>query len=427
MTDVTGESGGKVTRTSWQTLNEAVKGWWEGDLRTAQEGDIRADEAGTLLFLPYPYSTAGGSETVFPEMYGWDTYFINRGMLLHGRFELVRNHILNHLFMIARYGMVLNGNRSYYLSRSQTPLLADSVWHYAQHQDDPGLLMQAYPLLRLEYEGYWNAAHHRTPTGLATARDLGDPNLRAELASEAETGLDFCALYGGDARGCVPLIVNCALVRYARVLAWLAETLGRREEAEGWLEEAELRAERIRALCWDEDEGFFFEYNYLRGERLPVRSLCAYWTLWAEVATPAQAERLALQLGLFEHPGGLAFTDKAYSSPHPEFKHLQWQYPAGWPPMHIVVTDGLSAYGYQEDARRIAGAFLNLMLGEYAKTGKLWEKYNVVTGGTEVPLERYPTPPHHGWSSAAVAVLGERVYGAAATTPPARGGVSADA
>ena len=174
----------KTQRDHWQTLDAVVRGWWDGDTRTAQEADIRADDKETLLFLPYRYSTAGGSETVFPEMYGWDTYFINRGLLSHDRADLVRNHLLNHLFMLERYGKVLNGNRSYYLTRSQTPLLADSLYHYVQSldapEDDLPLLMRAYPLLAQEYKGYWNAEHHATPVGLATARDLGDPNLRIE-------------------------------------------------------------------------------------------------------------------------------------------------------------------------------------------------------------------------------------------------------
>jgi alpha,alpha-trehalase len=411
----------EITQAKWRKLNDEIKGWWESDLRTACEADICADEAGTLLFLPHPYSTAGGSETVFPEMYGWDTYFINRGLLEHGRTDLVKNHILNHLFMIARYGMVLNGNRSYYLTRSQTPLLADSVWHYAHHRDDPGLLMQAYPLLVREYEGYWGAPHHATPVGLATARDLGDLHLRPELASEAETGLDFCAIFGGDVRACVPLIINCALVRYARVLSWLAEYLNRPDEATRWREEADARAKRIRVLCWDENEGFFLEYNFVKRECLPYLSLCAYWTLWAGVATPTQAKKLVDRLDSFEHPGGLAFTDQAYPSPHPEFKHLQWNHPAGWPPMHIIVSDGLVAYGFHDQARRVAQGFLDLMIKVYAKTGKLWEKYNVVTGGIELPVERYPTPPHRGWTSAAVAVLGKWVYGSAAAAPTCKG------
>lgn len=390
----------------WQVLGRAIRSWWDEDVRTALGPDVRRDPAGTLLYLPQPYLTPGGSASAFPEMYGWDTYFINCGLLEHGRTELVKNHILNQLFMISTYGKVLNGNRSYYLTRSQTPLLAESLARYSEQVDDPELLEQAYPLLEEEFRGYWGNAPHTTPTGLATAHDTGDPHHRPELAAEAETGLDFCALFGGDVRRCTPLILNCALVRYAGVLARLAGCLGFQAAQRRWQEEAAARSARLRDLCWDASAGFFLEYDFVAGKRLPYRSLCAYWTLWAGVATPAQAAQLARNLPRFEEPYGLAFTDVPYRSPHPEFAHLQWQHPVGWPPMHLIVLEGLWAYGYRREASRVAGTFLTGMLGTYQKTGQLWEKYNVLTGGPEVPQERYPTPPLRGWSSAAALLLG---------------------
>jgi len=394
----------------WLELDNRIRTWWEGDLRSAQELDIIRDDQRTLLFLPFPYSSAGGSESVFPEMYGWDTFFINLGMLAHGLYDQVRNHIYNQLFMIERYGKVLNGNRTYYLTRSQTPLLAESVRRYATARPDPELLMMAYPLLKREYLEYWNSLHHFTPIGLSTNRDQGDIGLRPELASEAETGLDFCALFGGDIRECAPLLTNCALVKYAQTLGWIAAVLGWDSQAVEWQQEAERRAALIREYCWDEQEGFFFEYNYVRKEPIKVRSLCAYWTLWAGVATPIQAERVAAQLWRFEHTHGLSFTDQVYPSPHPEFIWLQWGYPSGWPPMHIITVEGLDAAGFSEDAERVARKFLALQMAQYAETGKLWEKYNIVDGNLKFPMERYSLPPLHGWSSAAVTVLGRRLF-----------------
>ncbi len=90
----------------WQTLDSLIASWWEGDLQTAREEDLRKDSSGTLLFLPHPYSSAGGSEAIFPEMYAWDTHFINLALLEHGRYDLVLNHILNYLFEIERYGFM---------------------------------------------------------------------------------------------------------------------------------------------------------------------------------------------------------------------------------------------------------------------------------------------------------------------------------
>ena len=397
-------------RTAWDKLELTIRNWWDGD----QEDALDAAPEGTLLFLPYPYLTPGGSEAAFGEMYGWDTYFINLGLLEHGRLDLVQNHILNHLYMIRRYGKVLNGNRTYYLGRSQPPLLAATVRRFLHAGGAAEVISQAYPLLQKEYRGYWEAGHHQTPVGLATNRDLlaSSPNsaLRPALAAEAETGLDFTAIYGGDVRECVPLLTNCALVSYADATAEVAEALGDISGAATWRAEAKRRAERIRAHCWDEQTGFFLEYNYALKKRLPYRSLCAYWTLWAGVATPEQAASLVAQLGDFETAHGLTVTDKAYPSPHPEFENLQWAYPLGWPPLHLIVIEGLARYSYEKEAERISRKFVGLMLQQYKKTGKVWEKYNVVMGGLEFPNERYPSVPFHGWSSAAAVVLGRRVF-----------------
>lgn len=420
----------------WHALDARIQTWWAGDVRTAQEDDIRADdrvivhgipqplspeeaallgggEAHTLLFLPHPYVTAGGSEGAFAEQYAWDTYFINLGLLAHGEAAQVRRHHLNQLFLIARYGFVLTANRTYYRTRSQTPLLAEGLRRYHEQHPDGALLMQAYPLLVAEYEGYWTAPHHQTPTGLATNRDIGTGHLRPALAAEAEV-TDFTAAFDGDVRQCNPVMTNAALVRYARNLAWMAGTLGWPDEAARWDAEAGARAERMRSLLWDEAAGFFFEYHYERGVRLPYYTLGAYFALWAGVPTPAQAARMVEALALFEQPHGLAFTPEPYPSPHPEFTTLQWNYPSAWPPFQLIVMEGLSRYGYHEAAGRLARRFLTTMLDQYDRTGKLWEKYNAVAGGLAgLPEERYAAPPFHGWSAALVAVLGRRLFAAA--------------
>src|SRR4029077_9890326 len=74
-----------------------------------------------LLFLPDKYVVPGGR---FNEMYGWDSYFIIRGLLQAGRVELARGMVDNFFFEIENYGAMLNANRTYYLTRSQPPFLS---------------------------------------------------------------------------------------------------------------------------------------------------------------------------------------------------------------------------------------------------------------------------------------------------------------
>ena len=390
---------------SWASLDSAIRSWWDGDVHTALEDDIRRDADKSLLYLPHPYTTPGGSEKAFPEIYGWDTFYINCALLEHGRFELVKNNIRNQLFQIDRYGMTLNGNRSWYSTRSQPPLWTEGCRRYVEKTNDTDILFSAYPLYKKEYLGYWTADHHQTASGLTTNRDIGltdSPRLHAE----SETGLDFFSGYGGEVRDCNPLITNCILVNFTSNLAWMAQKLSDKQAAHEWRIETERRSALIRDLLWHENEEFFFDYNFIQNKRIPVWSLNAFWALWAGIATKEQAACVVSHLPAFLFEHGLCMTDRAYPSPHPEFEWLQWNYPSGWPPFQVMVTEALLKYGYRKEADLVASRFLRTQIALYRQTGKLWEKYNVVDGNLEFPSERYKVPPLHGWSSASVVLLG---------------------
>jgi alpha,alpha-trehalase len=415
----------------WQKLDNAMRGWWDGDLMRADEEAIRKDAhpsvttpsgtqvpwshspPSTLLFLPFPYSSGGGSVGSFPEMYGWDTHFINLGLFAHGRLDIVRWNILDQLFMIERFGKVLNGNRTFYETRSQPPLIGWSIEKYlAVRKADDELALLAYPNLEREYRGYWNGPGHLTPIGLSTCRDGGKGSDRSqELASEAETGLDYTPIFGGEIRHCVPIHVNCALVRQAQELSSLGERFGWSEKASRWRREADTRAELINRYCWDEREGFYFEYDYVRKIRLPYYSLNAYWPLWIGIASKVQARRVMEHPHLFDEPYGLSFTDRTYRGVHSEFKALEWAYPECWPQQQVVVGQALERYGYRDQAREISRRYMANVVATWEKTGLTWERYNAVLGGHNVPIERDPPQPLHGFSSASSVVVGRIAFG----------------
>src|SRR5262249_6781195 len=151
--------------------------------------------------------------------------------------------------------------------------------------------------------------------GLATDRDLGDPVLSPELASEVEV-LDWTPVFGGDVRRCVPLSTNAGLVGYARLLSRIAGAVGLHDEARRFAKKADTRTALINRYCWNEELGLFLEYDYVARRQLPYISEFAFWTLWMGVPTRRQAARLADNLHRLEQPFGLASTDKAYPDPH---------------------------------------------------------------------------------------------------------------
>ena len=131
-----------------------------------------------LLYLPNKYVVPGGR---FNEMYGWDSYFIIRGLLQAGRVELARDMVENFFFEVEHYGAMLNANRTYYLTRSQPPFMSSmvvDVYRAMKKQKsaaaDQVWLERAYADLNKDYEMWTREPHLAGQTGLSRYYDFGD-------------------------------------------------------------------------------------------------------------------------------------------------------------------------------------------------------------------------------------------------------------
>jgi alpha,alpha-trehalase len=123
--------------------------------------DAGAIQPQGLLYLDHSYVVPGGR---FNEMYGWDSYFIVRGLIRDGRADLAQNMVENFFFEIEHYGGLLNANRTYYLSRSQPPLLTSMILAVYEAQKTPKKLdrvwlERAYQAAAKDYE-YWVSKEH---------------------------------------------------------------------------------------------------------------------------------------------------------------------------------------------------------------------------------------------------------------------------
>jgi alpha,alpha-trehalase len=129
-----------------------------------------------LLYLEHKYVVPGGR---FNEMYGWDSYFIIRGLLREGRVELARGMVDNFFFEIEHYGAMLNANRTYYLTRSQPPFLSSmlvDVYDALQKggHSDTAWLAKAYADLEKDYAMWTREPHLAGQTGLSRYYDFGE-------------------------------------------------------------------------------------------------------------------------------------------------------------------------------------------------------------------------------------------------------------
>lgn len=157
-----------------------------------------------LLYLENSYVVPGGR---FNEMYGWDSYFIVRGLVEDHRVTLARGMVENFFFEIEHYGTVLNANRTYFLTRSQPPFLTSMVMAVYEAQraaghEDRAFLEKGYQLASQDY-GMWNRQPHLAgDTGLSRYYDFGNGPAPESLKDETSVYRKVAAyfLLHGEAR-----------------------------------------------------------------------------------------------------------------------------------------------------------------------------------------------------------------------------------
>src|SRR2546422_8958902 len=144
-----------------QTMEQHIRALWRVLTRPPDTADARS----TLIPLPEPYVVPGGR---FREVYYWDSYFTVLGLLASDRTDLVRDMLDNFAYLTREFGHIPNGNRTYYLSRSQAPFFAAMVGLYAAATDTAQALRYL-DALEEEY-AFWMDGADRLAPGEAHAR-----------------------------------------------------------------------------------------------------------------------------------------------------------------------------------------------------------------------------------------------------------------
>jgi alpha,alpha-trehalase len=362
---------------------------------------------GESLAFPLPgrFVKPGG---FFKWFFYWDSYFTLLGLVVQGRWQLAREIVEGLLAEIEEFGLVpnYNGPQSLCRSRSQSPFLTSAIREVYPSINDLAWLDRAVSIAATEYQDYWLADPHRTELGLSRYIDVGGnggcetvpdtPHFRAI----SESGWDNTPRFGDDATRVIPVDLNCQLYRYELDLAEFSLFLGETEKANRWKVKASERRDLINRFLWDEPTGYYWDYDMRTAERLrgTVKSLASFVSLWAGVADQDKASRLAEHLSAFEYDHGLVACEQGRAD---ETEH---NYPTGWPYSHWYVCSGLRAYGFHDEASRIAMKWLRLIANDFQRIGAIRERHNVVNPLEPVP-GRYPPQRGFAWTNGVFAAL----------------------
>ena len=410
-----------------KTMYEHIDLMWD---KLKRGPDVKIPNSSRIA-LPKEYVVPGGR---FQEIYYWDSYFTMEGLLVSGKWELAKSLVDNFAYLINTLGFIPNGTRDYYNSRSQPPFFPMMVKALAR--DKPEMILYYLPELQKEYDffmahdsidrpygadnhvvqmiggglmnRYFDTAVKPRPEAykedVHLASSITTSNEKQELYSNlraaAESGWDFSTRWFAKkddfssikTTSILPVDLNCLLYQAELLLASGYQQRGDKELAQSFRNKANQRRQLIDEYFWDEQAGFYKDFEFRRAELMPDYTLAGMYPLFFGIASPPKAERVKkVLLEKFLKPGGLVTT--LYHSGQ------QWDAPNGWAPLQWMSVYALLNYGYKKEAKDIMERWLALNEKVFKNTGKMMEKYNVedlslLSGGGE-----YETQDGFGWTN----------------------------
>jgi alpha,alpha-trehalase len=402
-----------------QPIGAHIDGLW--DVLTRRP--VEHPERSSILPLPRDYIVPGGR---FAEMYYWDSYFTMLGLPASGQRRLLRTMADNFAFLIDTYGHIPNGNRTYYLSRSQPPVFGLMIELFELHGAKRAI--EYLPQLKKEY-AFWmdgaeglapgEASHHvvRMPDGAVLNRywdDRDTPREEAyledvitaagqtarppaevyrDLRAAAASGWDFSSRWCAEpdrlstirTTAILPVDLNSFLYKLEVQIERLSAASGESDLAAAFRTRAAARRSAIDRYFWSDAVGAFLDYDWRRDQPRTLVTAATVVPLYVGLASHSQAVHVAATLkARLLATGGVATTELASGQ--------QWDAPNGWAPLQWMAVHGLRRYGKMDLSREIAHRWLETVGALYEREWKLVEKYALHGqseggGGGEYPLQ----------------------------------------
>ncbi len=407
------------------TTSDHINALWEVLTRQPDE------KKGSLIPLPNAYIVPGGR---FGEVYYWDSYFTMLGLKESGRTDMIESMVNNFAHLIETIGYIPNGNRTYYIGRSQPPFYALMIELLA---DIKGIqiLPDYLPTLEKEYEFWMNgqselnqnspAVNHvvqmksgdilnrywdqndtarpesyREDIELSLESSQPQAVVFKELRAGAASGWDYSSRWFKDevsfqtiqTTSIIPVDLNCLLHQLEQTIAKAYAVKGDGGKSAEYNALAEKRKQAILQYCWNKEVEFFVDFNWQRNLQSKLLSLAGTVPLFLKLASNEQAAAVAVTIEKdFLKAGGLVTTLTNTGQ--------QWDAPNGWAPLQWMTVVGLKNYGFENLATDIAERWLKLNDDVFKRTGKLMEKYNVVDTHLEAGGGEYDGQDGFGWTN----------------------------
>ena len=410
-------------------IDEHIDLLWE---KLTKKAD--AENLGSLLPLQKPYIVPGGR---FREIYYWDSYFTALGLVNSKSNQVAESMLFNFIDLQTQYNCIPNGNRAYYLSRSQPPilgLLTDLLLESKSNKIE--FIQQCIDGIEKEYlfwmqgkshlntvntehkrvvlmpdgailNRYWDESNRPRPESYKEDIELYEMegikdknNFYRNIRAACESGWDFSSRWLDDSNTLVsikttriiPIDLNCLLYKNERLLSEYYQQLNQSDKSNMYAKFAKQRAKAINDYMWSNNHGFYLDYDLDDKNISNVKSLAGILPLFVKLATDCQAKFVSKQIkNEFIKSGGLVTTLTR--------SEQQWDAPNGWAPLQWFTVQGLINYDKRELAISIMERWNQTVESYFEQTGKLMEKYNVCEENIAAQGGEYDVQEGFGWTN----------------------------
>ena len=403
---------------------EELRASWSELCRFAAADVALTPERHTLIPVSKPFIIPGSR---FREGYYWDTYWSIKGLIACEMYDLALSVVSNLVDLVLEIGFVPNGLRTYYLNRSQPPLLApmvDEIWNATGNLD---FLRKALDAVDLELQ-WWRSAPHTVPILASSGKvhtlsryyanwehprpesyredmetlsqalssskskyefyqsNISDEAVCKELfrqiASAAESGWDFSSRWFKDGKyiktiqttEVIPADLNSFLYLAGRIASQLAEVIGDSLLHEKWTCFAEERLTAIQELHWDKNSSRWRDLVIRRSNKDNIKpsgpfmvdflhNNAFYASDWIPLWCGCETAQSINSMKALESLKQSGLVQTGGIAASTVATGEQWDWPNAWPPLQAMLAEACEKYCGEEGIE-----FAKILAQKYLKS-----------------------------------------------------------
>ena len=268
---------------------------------------------------------------------------------------------------------------------TKPPLSGWSVWKVYEQSQDIDFMRELYPQI-IRQHNWWYTYRDHDKDGICEYGSTDGSLIAAKWESGMDNAVRFdsaailkngVSAYSLDQES---VDLNSYLFAEKKILIKMAKSLGKKEEAAVFSEQAEMLKNNIQDQFFDPVSGWFYD-TPLDGNGFIQAMGCEGWIpLWAEVATQEQAEAVKINMMNPEY-FNTSMPFQTLSAEHPEFNPDggYWRGP-NWLDQSYFGIIGLHNYGYHHEAYEASRKLMHNGEGVLKKGLPIRENYHPISG-----------------------------------------------